>query len=378
MGAQRSAKAVLALARTGGAGLSADDWKLLAFYSWETDQQQLTASQDEAAATLAQLAAACPPAQADTAMRLLLKSVTLGGAKPVDAAAQARARERVLALLADAPRARRQMDVLGYGANELVRGLSEPGSAARQALVTALDTALQRLQADSTLSRADRAASVVARVQLARLQTPAPGSLPDALLAEVRSMVTTDDRDITDGYERQAVITTLADALEEAGLLDESDTLLKANLARSHSPYYLMSGLAANAKKRGDKVAALDWSRQAFEGSVGPATRLQWGASYLGALVDLSPQDGEHIEALARQLIEAAATAPDGFEGRSGRSMQRVGARLLVWNRDGKHRDELQRLQQRLDTACGALPSGGVARGLCGSLLRGSPSESTA
>ena len=37
----RPASEVLALARTGGQGLSEADWRLLAFYSWETDQQQL-------------------------------------------------------------------------------------------------------------------------------------------------------------------------------------------------------------------------------------------------------------------------------------------------------------------------------------------------
>jgi thioredoxin-like negative regulator of GroEL len=381
MGARRSAKAVLAQALAGGTGLGADDWKLLAFYSWETDQQQLAADQDEAVSVLAQLAATCPPEQADTAMRLLLKSLTLGARKPADSsavAARSRTRERVLALLADGPQARRHMDVLAYGANELVRGLTEPKTTVRQELVDALETALQRLQADAGLSRADRAVALVARVQLARMDRPAPGALPAALLAEVRALSAAFDRDITDGHERQAVITTLADALEESGLVNESDTLLKANLARSHSPYYLMSGLAANAKKRGDVAAALDWSKQAFEGSVGPSTRLQWGASYLGALVDLAPHEGERIEALARQLIDAAASSPDGFEGRSARSMQRVGARLLLWNRDGRRRDELQRLQHRLDAVCGALPSGGAARGVCAGVLRGSAPGPTA
>ena len=45
--------------------------------------------------------------------------------------------------------------------------------------------------------------------------------------------------------------------LELAGLGAESDTLLKANLAKSHSPYYLMSELASNAKNRGDTPEAL-------------------------------------------------------------------------------------------------------------------------
>ena len=147
--------------------------------------------------------------------------------------------------------------------------------------------------------------ALIARVDLARidLPEPAPGKpapaaprLPEPLLADVREQAARADREITDGYERQAVITAAAYLLERAGLGAESDALLKANLAKSHSPYYLMSGLASNAKKRGDKAEALRWYREAFEKSEGPATRLQWGASYVGALVDLAPADEAAIE----------------------------------------------------------------------------------
>jgi hypothetical protein len=41
MNAQRPVKTVLADAKAGGKGLTPNDWKLLAFYSWETDEQQV-------------------------------------------------------------------------------------------------------------------------------------------------------------------------------------------------------------------------------------------------------------------------------------------------------------------------------------------------
>ena len=107
--------------------------------------------------------------------------------------------------------------------------------------------------------------------------------LPEALLKDVREHVARADREITDGYERQAVITFGAGVLGRAGLWAESDALLKANLAKSHSPYYLMSQLGGNARKQGRNDEALDWYAQAFEKSEGPATRLQWGSGYLSA-----------------------------------------------------------------------------------------------
>ncbi len=376
MNAQRSVKAVLADARAGGEAatrLSANDWKLLAFYSWETDEQQVLPRQD-LPALLRQLAAQCPAAQTETAARLLLKALAAAGADDAKAVAMVDAahRTKVLALLADPAQARTHMDVLANNAAELARALSAAGTPERAQLLGALHVALRRLSADATLSRADRMTAVIARVALARIDAPkdARPALPDALLAEVREHSARADRDITDGYERQAVIPTAAYLLEQAGLLDESDQLLQANLAKSHSPYYLMSALAGNASQRGDKAAALRWSEEAFNKSEGPATRLQWGAAHLGRLVEWAPRDEARIEMLAQQLLGEAAAQPDAFHERSARSLQRVGARLQAWNGTGAHGAVLKRLQTRLDAVCQGLPGGDPQRQTCEALLR--------
>jgi thioredoxin-like negative regulator of GroEL len=377
MAARRPVKAVLAQARAGGQGLDAAEWRLLAFYSWETDQQQL-ADAAGIAPLLRELAQACPPDQADAAMRLRLKALAAADAKVVPASDAAAQRPAVLALLADAALARRQMDVLTNNAPELVRALSAAKSLERSALRSAYDGALQRLQADATLSRTDRMSALIARVQLARLDEakgtkPTQVVVPEALRAEVRELSARLGREVKDAYERETVVNAAAYALEQAGLLDDSDALLKANLATSRTPFYAMADLASNAKARGDSAGALDWYAKAFERSEGPATRLQWGASYLGALVELAPQDAPRIERLARQLIDEAAAQPDGFEARSGRSMQRVGARLLAWNAKGAHRVALQHLQQQLDGVCARLVAGTPARAQCDGMLRAGP-----
>jgi hypothetical protein len=193
--------------------------------------------------------------------------------------------------------------------------------------------------------------------------------LPEALLADIREQTARADREITDGYERQAVITAAAYLLEEAGLGTESDTLLKANLSKSHSPYYLMSELASNAKKRGDKAEALRWYAEAFDKSEGPATRLQWGASYVSALVELAPQDEARIEKTASRLFAEAAEQPDAFYERSGRSLQRVGSKLQAWNKAGTHAATMKRLQAQLEGICRALDKKGPQQASCTALL---------
>lgn len=378
MNAQRPVKEVLAQVKAGGAGLSANDWRLLAFYSWDTDQQQLV-PKDGVPALLKQLADACPADQTEIATRLRLKALAAvdekAPAKP-DAAAQA----TLLKVLADAPTARAYMDVLTNYATDITRALSAKGTPQRAALLGAFDAALKRFEADTTLSRADRMTALIAQVDLATIDAPkgdaakaakpAHPKLPETLLADIREQTARADREITDGYERQAVITAAAYLLERAGLGDESDTLLKANLAKSHSPYYLMSELASNAKARGDKTEALRWYEEAFDKSEGPATRLQWGSSYVNALVELGPQDEARIEKAASQLFAEAAKQPDAFYERSGRSLQRVGTKLQAWNKGGAHGAVLKRLQTQLDGVCGALAADDPKRANCAALLK--------
>jgi thiol-disulfide isomerase/thioredoxin len=366
----RPVKTVLADALAGRA-LAANEWRLLAFYSWETDEQQLV-PQADLPGTLVQLAAASPVADAETTTRLWLKALAASddgkGVKP-DAAL----RERVSRVLASPSQSRTQMDVLTSGAADIVRTLEAEGSAGRAPLVAAFDTALQKLQADATLSRADRLGALYARIELARLNLPKDAvqvQLPAPLLEDVRAQVARDDREITDGYERQAVITAAASALGLAGLWAESETLLKSNLARSHSPYYLMSQLGSNARKLGHKDEALRWYAQAYAKSEGPATRLQWGTAYLSALVDLAPKEAPRIEKTAASLLAEAGRDSGAFEGRSVRSLQRLSSKLKGWNSDGRNSAVLRRLRGRLDGICPKVDAAEGQRAACEALLK--------
>ena len=367
----RPVKAVLADAQA-GRPLTPNEWKSLAYYSWDTDEAQLV-PQAGRAGLLVSLAVACPAQETEAGTRLWLKALAAsddGQGVKADAAL----RERVMKVLADPAAARAQMDVLTSSAAEIVRAITtREAGGQRGAVIAAYSKALQRLEADTSLSRADRMGALLAQVDLARIALPKEVravKLPPPLLKDVREQVGRADREITDGYERQAVVTAGAYALSQAGLAAESDALLKANLAKSHSPYYLMSALAVNAKARGDKAGALRWYEQAFNGSEGPATRLQWGASYVSALVELSPQDAPRIERAAGQLFAEAAAQPGAFYERSARSLQRAGTKLQGWNSSGAHVDTMQRLQAQLTPVCAKLPAEDAQRSTCDTLLR--------
>ncbi len=366
----RPIKSVLADAR-GGKKLSANEWKLLGFYSWETDEQQLVPAAQRPA-LLAQLAAGAQGADAETGTRLWLKALAAnedGKGLKVDAALA----ERVNKVLASAADARAQTDALSYGAPEIVRSLAPKAGPERQALIDKYEAALKRLEADASLSRADRLAALSARVELARIDLPKDERHPKlnpALLQEVRDTAARLDKEITDGYERQAVITEAAGLLGLTGQWEASDALLKSSLAKSHSPYYLMSMLGGNAKKQGKKDEALRWYEEAFNKSEGPATRLQWGATYLAALVELAPQDAARIEKVAGQLFAEAEKDKGAFYERSARSLKKVGTDLQAWNKGGQHEATLGKLRGQLEGVCAKVDTADQQRATCEGLLK--------
>jgi thiol-disulfide isomerase/thioredoxin/tetratricopeptide (TPR) repeat protein len=366
----RPAKDVLADAQA-GRPINVNEWKLLAFYSWATDDAQLLGGTD-AATVLASLAPASVAGGAgvETSTRLWLKALAASddgkGLKADDAL-----RERVRQLLADPVQVRMHGEVLGGSARELVRALGD-NPEQRQAFVARFEPVLRRLEADPSLSRGDRLSALLSRVELARIELPRAElrpELPAPLLGELREHVAAADRGISDGYERQAVIPYAAHVLQRAGLWADSEALLKTNLARSHSPYYLMSQLGSLARKLGRTDEALGWYAQAFDKSQGPATRLQWGAGYLQALVDLAPQDSRRIEATASQLFDEASRDSGAFYKRSASSLQRVARALQAWNKDGSRTASIQRLQSRLTPLCSKVDAADGRRDTCRSLL---------
>ncbi len=358
------AAALASRANAAGAKLTPEDWRMLAYYSWETNEEQLVAAK-EIPATLSRLALACPSDQEATATRLHLKAIAAAAAaKDAKSGDDKAARERLLKVLADAAVVREHFDLVTDDPAKVVEHVTLPASKERAALSATWDVALVRLIVDKQVSAADRLAAVGARVDLAKLEAP-NGALPDALLKSVREQVARGDKETADPYAREVVINAAADVLANAGLFAESDALLTAELARSRTPYYHMLGLAANAKKRGDKAAAVEWTQKAYAAASGPATRLQWGVGYVNTLIDLEPDDAARIEGAAIQVIGELEPVPDTFYDRNRRSLEKMAKKLIAWNKAHQHADTLRRVRAQLAGVCARLPAGDPARTAC-------------
>ncbi len=328
---------------------------MLAWYSFDTDEQQLLPS-DRVATTLARLAARCPATLDDVRTRLVLKTAAAAVPDGVDAPTLAgfdrvAAHADVERVLASPAASRENVDLLTNAMTAIVKATTDRGTPARATLVADADRALARLAADATLSNTDRLGALEARVELAGLGTKsASPTLSDAMRRTIVDEVARVDRESTSAYERQTAINAAASLLSSAGLLDESDALLRAELAKSHAPYYFMLDLAANARKRGDRQAALDWYAKAYDAAVGPATRLQWGTIYVGALVDLAPDDATRIADAATRVIgeidarrrELRRSQPAAARRHDGEA-RRVGGARRACGRGGAHRRRVAR-----------------------------------
>jgi thiol-disulfide isomerase/thioredoxin len=343
-----------------GKTLPAEDWRMLAFYSWETDDGQLLPEKD-VPATLLKLAAMCPVEQREAASRLVLEALhatsQVKEGRPAFDAADAIA--SVKSLLARPDLAREQHDILGYAADDIVGLLTERGSKERTELVAQWTAALDKLAADGSLSNGGRMYAMLGKVELARLDS-SDGPLPAALIDDVRAQAARVDREVKDLDERQSVITTTGAVLARAGLLDESDALLKAELKRSHSPYYYMSQLASNAKRRGTpegRAAALDWSRQAYDSAKGTSTRLRWGGGYLNTLLELTPEDTAAIERAATRILGELKADGVVLTGNNRYALERMSRRLVGWDKDGSHDDVLARLNDSVKDKCPTAPA---------------------
>ena len=187
------------------------------------------------------------------------------------------------------------------------------------------------LRFDESLSKSEKLAGWLPRLQLAtRDDQRLAEDLQKLLRAELKSA----DDATPDSFERQSVIDQIGYIYREAGLVNDAKALLLAELEKSASPYYFMSSLGSLAEKNEDFEEALDWRKSAYENSAGEATRFQWGANYVLAMIRMAPEDHQVIAGQASALLSEFHVSGELFAGRNFRTLKRLNENLRFWQEE--------------------------------------------
>jgi thiol-disulfide isomerase/thioredoxin len=369
----RPVSAILAAARSGGA-VTSNDWKLLAYYSWSTDNGHVLPA-DQELTTFRALANRCPAELPAECARFFFDYLSAAadasapGKPALDGLERADARRKLLAMLPSPAVQAANVDNLLYGPKDVIGVLSSDGTPERAQLTGAWRAAIGQLgDATRPLSASEELLRVRARVMLARLDAP-DAPLPPALLDEARQAVARVDAATPEGYPRQAAINAAANLYWEAGLEAEANTLLTAELGKSKAPYYFMLDLADLAEKAGRKQEAVDWLARAYAGAKGPATRFQWGYNYLVGLLEMTPEDVQGIERAGLSVLGELDGSPDAFYQRTRMRLEQLDTKLLEWGQTGEAARVIDTLRARTNEICRKLPEKDAGRTNCEKFL---------
>jgi len=367
---------ILVAARSGGE-VSQNDWRLLAYYSWSTDNGRVLPAADRVT-TFRRLAERCPAELQADCTRLFFEYLSAAaqasgkGHAALDGLERADARRKLLELIDQPSVQQANVENLLYGATDVVGVLSSAGSAERKQLTTAWSGALDRLAAltgGAALSTKEQLNVLRARVLLARLDAP-DGPVPPALLERARKAVADVDATVTEPSARQAAINAAVGLYWEAGLDAEGNQLLTAELGKSKSPYYFMLDLADLAEKAGRKQEAVQWLARAYHDAEGPATRFQWGYNYLVGLLEMTPEDVKGIERAGLDVLGELDGSPDAFYQRTRMRLEQLNTQLLDWGRSGEPAKVVATLRARTSEICRKLPDGDAGRIACEGFLK--------
>ena len=96
-----------------------------------------------------------------------------------------------------------------------------------------------------------------------------------------------------------------------------------------------MLGLADIEQANGNIDGAVQWLEKAYDTSTGPATRFQWGYYYISGLIEMKPNDSEHIRAATVKVIRELENGVGIFQ-RPKAQLLRLEKSLMEWGKEAE------------------------------------------
>ena len=338
---------VLAASESGT--LAADDCRRLAYNGWPLEDASAE-RRAYLARTLAQAAEACAHTGRVEPARLVAYAASFAledGDKAF--ALGERLVDDVRRIVADRELALSIVDVLrelGESFFAAVQKLDPDGTAAFLADWTAVMDAASN---DARYGHGDRLTALRSKVEA--VAALAPDGVPEAMADDARRRAEDALAEVGRSPARAGTANAAINLLVALGDLDRARSIAEQELEHSSTPYYHMADLAWIDEMLGRYDSALDWLEQAYRASRGPATRFQWGTSYVRGLLRMAPEDETTIRAAALEVL-GELDGPGRLYQRSRGRLETLDASLREWNADGAHDAVLAELRARMAGIC--------------------------
>ncbi len=353
--------------------LSANDCTLLAYYSWGQDSTIL--GDMDAGTAFRSMYDACPENM--RAERSILyfnwldEAVNAANAEedaiPLSDQQKTEALAQVEAVIADDELIKANIFAVLFNGANYTTALTEAGSEKRDQLITAFGETLDRVAADESVYKRERIYTLAGKINFERIDDE-EAELSAELQAEIRAMVQWADETTPSVYERQPIINALGNILDDAGMDDVAKPLMLAELDKSKQPYYFMVGLADIEQRAGNTEVAVDWLKQAYDATTGPATRFQWGYYYLAGLIEMTPENTELIHSVTVGLIDELQNS-GGLYQRPKSQLGRIENYLFAWSEDNDYSAELDEIRNSVLEICATASHQDESRATCDAFL---------
>ena len=333
---QRPARDVLTAAARSAAGATAENCRRIAWNAWDLDDAY-SARDPELAKQLLAAAEHCAKVNSTLELRLRLYAAAAlipAQAPPAGAAfgasSQANAR-RLEALMADTAAVVPELDALRTLEPVFFTAYSRQNQAAALRLASLCEAAELKAAQDPRFPRADQLGALLLALEM-RDALQDDDSQQAALRKSARDRLAAEMTDLPqDPYLRSGVVMAVLEAMYAIGDYPAAYDIARREVQSSHYAYYFMSDMGLICEKLGRNEEALNWYERGYRESKGPATRFQWGTSYLLALMRLAPDDLQRIRTAGREVL-GELNSQGGVFRRSRTRLQRLDAGVNEWS----------------------------------------------
>ena len=358
-----------------GQALKKREYRLLAYYSWEQDNERAMTGVDKIK-FFDRLSSLCPPTVPEVCSRFAVERVkaiadAMGDEEDpllADDDLKNEALETLRSILHSKKLILANLKFVLSSSAEMARAFTDPQSPRRASLLGLWDQALKITAADPQISLMDRLYTSRGRLRMARVDDPDKTISPE-FQQKIADHIDWADRQAVTSDERQAVINAAGNILTEAGMYDKATEILTRELEISQSPFYFMTDLAEVAELSGKTEEAIDWLRRAYDESSGEATRVQWGYDYVSGLLRMIPADTSLIENETIRFIGQFDGQQNAFYQRTRERLGKLDSQFREWNADGANDKSIRLIRTKMQTICASIPETDASRTTCDSFL---------